>query len=149
MLFAALGMALYACGAAASPAQPADERFFLGTWAQHASACRHPELIFSGQGLEIAIDADGEPAAFYYANVEYQATPGQVLVRLKSPHPYAQTMEKEALQFRRIGRDAIALRRSKGNDTRFVRCTRRPQETSHEYRTIEPALHAARTDQDR
>lgn len=116
------GMVLLLSGAAGCAQAHAREEFVFGAWARSQPECMHPELTFGRDRLEIAIDADGQPATFSYSEIRYLMNGQLLVVKLGSRHPYSKTADREALNFKRIEQNTIALQKVKGGAIRFFRC---------------------------
>ncbi len=94
----------------------------LGAWARSQPECKNPELKFSATKLNISIDADGTPTSFEYPGISYQVNSQDLLVLLNKQHPYSKTPKKDALNFKILDKDTIALQQLKNKETLFVRC---------------------------
>lgn len=109
---------------AAAPCAQAQltDAFLIGAWARSQGACAHPELTFGKSTLDIALDADGQPASFAFPAISYQLGAEHIAVNLGRLHPYGKTLDKKSLLFKRIDQDTIALRKLRGGNTQFIRC---------------------------
>lgn len=114
---------LFAASAPCAQAH-ASEEFLIGAWARSQPECARPELTFSKTRLDIVIDADGQATSFAFPAIRYQLLSEQIAVSLGRRHPYSKTQDKQALLFNTVNHDTIALRKTKGGNTQFIRCSR-------------------------
>lgn len=94
----------------------------LGSWARTSAECKRPELQAEQAKFSIHMDADGKPTNFEYKSAHYETSEQGVNVKLGSRHPYGKTPSKEALFFKVLTKDLIALQQKNNRSTQFIRC---------------------------